>query len=42
MASCVNYYKERRWIQSFPGDVDELFFLSAGNPYKVMELCKSL
>lgn len=42
LVSCVNYYRERRWIQPYPGHAEELFFLSGGNPYKVMELCKSL
>lgn len=42
LTSLVNYYRERRWIQPYEGHVEELFFLSAGNPYKIMELCKSL
>lgn len=42
LLSCVNYFKERRWIVPYEGQVEELFFLSAGNPYKLMELCKCL
>ncbi|XP_060520088.1 small ribosomal subunit protein mS29 [Cylas formicarius] len=40
--SCMEYYRERKWVTPYPGQDDELRFLSAGNPYKLMELCASL
>lgn len=42
-ASCIDYYLNRRWIQNVGEGFDkELKFLSDRNPYKLMELCKSL
>lgn len=40
--SCMDYYKERKWVHDFPGINDELKFLSASNPYKLMQLCGPL
>lgn len=40
--SCMDYYRERRWVQPLPGQDDELAFLSALNPYRLMQLCNSL
>lgn len=41
--SCLNYYVDRKWIlNTTPGYEDELKFLSNNNPYKLMDLCKSL
>ncbi|KRT78442.1 hypothetical protein AMK59_6566, partial [Oryctes borbonicus] len=31
--SCMEYYKERKWVQDFPGIDDELRFISNSNPY---------
>lgn len=40
---CLEYYLDRKWIQNAaPGFDKELKFLSGSNPYKLMELCKSL
>lgn len=41
--SCIDYYVNRRWIQNVgEGFEGELKFLSDRNPYKLMDLCKSL
>lgn len=41
--SCIGYYVNRRWIQNVGEGFDaELKFLSDRNPYKLMDLCKSL
>ncbi|XP_062549219.1 small ribosomal subunit protein mS29 [Armigeres subalbatus] len=41
--SCVQYYLDRKWIQSTEQGFDkELEFLSGRNPFKFMELCASL
>lgn len=41
--SCIAYYTNRRWIQNVEEGFDqELKFLSDKNPYKLMDLCKSL
>jgi len=41
--SCIAYYVNRRWIQNVgPGFDTELKFLSDRNPYKLMDMCKSL
>lgn len=41
--SCIAYYTNRRWIQNVGEGFDaELKFLSDKNPYKLMDLCKSL
>lgn len=42
-ASCLSYYINRLWLQNTkPGFEKELQFLSNSNPFKLMELCKSL
>ncbi|XP_018327200.1 28S ribosomal protein S29, mitochondrial [Agrilus planipennis] len=40
--SCMNYYRERRWVQPLPGLDDELSVISSSNPYKLMQLCAPL
>jgi small subunit ribosomal protein S29 len=41
--SCISYYVNRRWIQNTGEGFDkELKFLSNKNPYKLMDLTKSL
>ncbi|CAH1962968.1 unnamed protein product [Acanthoscelides obtectus] len=40
--SCLDYYKERKWIQPYPGLENEVEFVSASNPYKLMKICASL
>uniref|UniRef100_U5ESZ8 Small ribosomal subunit protein mS29 n=1 Tax=Corethrella appendiculata TaxID=1370023 RepID=U5ESZ8_9DIPT len=41
--SCINYYLDRKWIQNCESGFDkELEFLSGKNPFRLMELCKSL
>lgn len=41
--SCISYYVDRRWIQNVDEGFDkELKFLSNTNPYKLMDLTKSL
>ncbi|XP_066256486.1 small ribosomal subunit protein mS29 [Euwallacea similis] len=40
--SIMEYFKERQWVQDYPGLDDELYFLSGGNPYKLLEYCRSL
>lgn len=38
LKSCLDYYRERKWIQVHPGQDKELGFLSACNPYRIMLL----
>lgn len=40
--SCMDYFRERKWVQPLPGQDEELTFLSASNPYKLMTLCNPL
>lgn len=41
--SCMQYYVDRKWVQNVSQGFDkELEFLSNKNPYKLMDLCKSL
>ncbi|GJQ78999.1 mRpS29 [Trypoxylus dichotomus] len=40
--SCMEYYKDRKWVQDFPGINEELRFLSNANPYKLMQMCGPL
>ncbi|CAG9761596.1 unnamed protein product [Ceutorhynchus assimilis] len=40
--SIMDYYRERKWIHSYPGQNDELYFLSGGNPFRLMNLCNAL
>ncbi|KAK5640509.1 hypothetical protein RI129_011320 [Pyrocoelia pectoralis] len=39
--SCMDYYRERRWVLPLDGQDEELQFLSAMNPYRLMILCNS-
>lgn len=42
LQSCLDYFRERRWIQR-PQELDnELAFLSASNPFKLMNICAPL
>ncbi|XP_055910940.1 28S ribosomal protein S29, mitochondrial [Eupeodes corollae] len=41
--SCIDYYLDRRWIQNCEQGFDEeLKFLSASNPYRLMNICAPL
>ncbi|KAB0792332.1 hypothetical protein PPYR_14291 [Photinus pyralis] len=40
--SCMDYYRERRWVLPLDGQDEELQFLSAMNPYRLMLLCNSV
>nr|CAH7753745.1 unnamed protein product [Callosobruchus chinensis] len=40
--SCLDYYKERKWITPFTGLEEEVEFVSASNPYNLMQICASL
>lgn len=40
--SCMDYFRERRWVQPYPGQDEELMSLSASNPYKLLQLCNPL
>ncbi|KAK4873342.1 hypothetical protein RN001_015371 [Aquatica leii] len=40
--SCMDYFRERRWVLPVSGQDEELQFLSGGNPYRLMQLCNSL
>lgn len=41
--SCIEYYLERKWIQNNePGFDEELKYLSASNPYRLMNICAPL
>ncbi|EFA00920.1 small ribosomal subunit protein mS29 [Tribolium castaneum] len=42
LTSCMDYYRERKWVRYFPQQDEELASLSAYNPYKLMKLCISL
>ncbi|KAF2895469.1 hypothetical protein ILUMI_10706 [Ignelater luminosus] len=42
LKSCMDYYRERKWVQPLPGQDEELTFLSASNPYRLMLLCNPL
>jgi small subunit ribosomal protein S29 len=42
LTSCMDYYRERKWVRYVPGQDKELSLLSASNPYKLMQLCTSL
>ncbi|KAF5289657.1 hypothetical protein FQR65_LT11774, partial [Abscondita terminalis] len=37
--SCMDYFRERRWVLPLNGQDEELQFLSGGNPYRLMQLC---
>lgn len=39
---CMNYYRERKWVQSYAGQDEELFFISNGNPYYLTQLTAGL
>ncbi|XP_055842839.1 28S ribosomal protein S29, mitochondrial [Episyrphus balteatus] len=41
--SCIDYYLDRRWIQNNePGFDQELKYLSASNPFRLMNICAPL
>lgn len=42
LMSCMNYYRERKWVREVDGQDQELAFLSNYNPYELMRVCSSL
>lgn len=40
--SIMDYYRERKWIQPYSGQDDELYFLSGGNFYNLVQLTRPL
>ncbi|XP_023018320.1 mitochondrial ribosomal protein S29 [Leptinotarsa decemlineata] len=40
--SCMEYYRDRKWVQGYPGQDEELRFISTSNPYGLMKMCASL
>ncbi|KAF5282688.1 hypothetical protein FQA39_LY17495 [Lamprigera yunnana] len=40
--SCMDYYRERRWVQPLDGQDEELQYISGMNPYRLMKLCNGL
>lgn len=40
--SCMDYYRERKWIRYFPQQNEEMALLSVYNPYKLMQLCEPM
>ncbi|KAJ8919940.1 hypothetical protein NQ315_006469 [Exocentrus adspersus] len=42
LLSCMNYYRDRKWVQPIEGLDDEMSFVSGNNPYKLMNLCAPL
>ncbi|KAL1516841.1 hypothetical protein ABEB36_000687 [Hypothenemus hampei] len=39
--SIMDYFRERKWIQPYQGIDEELYFLSNGNPFYLLDLVKS-
>lgn len=42
LKSCMEYYRERKWVTAYPGQDEEASFTSANNPYRLMELSAAL
>lgn len=42
LISCLDYFRERLWIPQEPELNEELSFLSANNPYRLMNLTAGL
>lgn len=42
LISCLEYFRERRWIQTTPEHDKELGTITAYNPYRLMQICVSL
>lgn len=42
LGSCMDYYRERKWVQAAKEQDEELEYLSCSNPYKLMKICTSL
>lgn len=40
--SCMEYYRERKWVQPYPGQDEEVAFISAMNPFRLMKICDGL
>lgn len=40
--SCMDYYRERKWITPYAGQDEEASFNSGNNPYRLMELAQAL
>ncbi|CAH1100254.1 unnamed protein product [Psylliodes chrysocephalus] len=42
LTSCLDYYRERKWVNDYPGLDEEVKFVSDSNPYKLMKVCAPL
>ncbi|CAG9864945.1 unnamed protein product [Phyllotreta striolata] len=42
LTSCMDYYRERKWVKDYPGLDEEVEFISNSNPYKLMKVCAPL
>lgn len=42
LKSCMDYYRERKWVTPYPNQDEEVSFTSANNPYRIMEICGAL
>lgn len=42
LLSCMDYYRERKWVHPFKGQDEELSFVSGNNPFKLMNICAPL
>lgn len=42
LTSCLDYFRERRWMQTDPKHDKELALLSSYNPYRLMQICAPL
>lgn len=40
--SCMDYYRERRWVTPYPNQDEEASFTSANNPYRLMQIVGAL
>ncbi|XP_057666720.1 28S ribosomal protein S29, mitochondrial [Diorhabda carinulata] len=42
LTSCMDYYRERKWVNDYPGLDEEVEFISGSNPYRLMKVCAPL
>lgn len=42
LKSCMDYYRDRKWITPYPGQDEEVSFNSGNNPYNLMQLTLAL
>ncbi|XP_028138289.2 28S ribosomal protein S29, mitochondrial [Diabrotica virgifera virgifera] len=42
LTSCMDYYRERKWVKDYPGLDEEVQFVSGSNPYRLMKVCAPL